>query len=229
VDLYTWSALNGSAQFSGSLLFTVVRFGLAGIVCVSLLAASSDLAASPPLQPQTHGVSKIIATTPSSGDVGDRISVKPPVGAPVANRTPPVITLVGLRQRVETWAAHPQPIRPEVACLASTVYREAANQDLEGQLAVAQVIVNRTRSTTYPKTLCAVVDQPGQFSHGPVAARGTATRTWRKAVAIAMIAAEQRVAQVAPGALYFHESHIRPSWSRDHQRIAQIGDHIFYR
>jgi spore germination cell wall hydrolase CwlJ-like protein len=130
---------------------------------------------------------------------------------------------------VSTVAAHPAPLRPEVECIARAVYREAANQALSGQLAVAQVIMNRARSGEYPKGVCAVVGQPGQFSQNPVTLATTASKPWSAAVAIATIAEEHRVAQIAPGALFFHAASMRPAWSDEHERIAQIGDHIFYR
>ena len=140
-----------------------------------------------------------------------------------------LVTQSGLRQLVAVVTAHPAPLRPDVECIARTVYHEAANQALSGQLAVAQVIVNRTRSGEFPKSVCAVVGQRGQFSHDPVTPTSTASKPWSSAVAIATIAQEYRVAQIAPGALFFHAASMRPVWSGERERIAQIGDHIFYR
>jgi spore germination cell wall hydrolase CwlJ-like protein len=134
-----------------------------------------------------------------------------------------------LEQLVATRAAHPRPLKPDVECLARTVYREASNQGLRGQLAVAQVILNRVKSGDFANTVCGVVQQPGQFSHAPMPGANATSRPWTAAVAISAIAEEQQVAQVAPGALFFHASYVRPSWSQNRQRIAQIGDHIFYR
>ena len=49
-------------------------------------------------------------------------------------------------------------------CLAIAMYYEARNQPIDGQLAVAQVIMNRVESPRYPDTVCEVVWQPKQFS-----------------------------------------------------------------
>jgi spore germination cell wall hydrolase CwlJ-like protein len=43
------------------------------------------------------------------------------------------------------------------------------------------------------------------------------------------VAQERRLAQVAPGALFYHAAYVQPTWSHRHLRIARIGDQIFYR
>jgi N-acetylmuramoyl-L-alanine amidase len=169
------------------------------------------------------------STAPPHGNISDAITAAASPDSQITDQGRGLITPAALQRMVDARAAHPRRIRPGVECVARTVYREAANQALQGQLAVAQVIVNRTKSLVYPKSACAVIRQPGQFSHMTVDSSGTTTKTWRTAVAIATIATEHHVADVAPGALYFHESHIRPAWSHRHERISQIGDHIFYR
>lgn len=201
---------------------------------LSLLLISRGLAASAPAASdvQVNAV-KALAEAPPPASPGPPAA---PVvaAAPIETTTiePPLrqlVTPAGLRRLVANVAAHPAPWRPEVECIARTVYREAANQALSGQLAVAQVIVNRTRSGAFPKNVCAVVGQPGQFSQAPVASSTEESKPWSAAVAIATIAEERRVAQIAPGALFFHAASMRPAWSEERERIAQIGDHIFYR
>ena len=117
------------------------------------------------------------------------------------------------------------------ACLEIYVgpVRIILDRQVHGQLAVAQVILNRVSSGAYPRSVCAVVDQPGQFSRAPVTAAAESAKPWSAAVAIAIIAQEHRFPQIAPGALFFHAASMRPAWSDEHERIAQIGDHIFYR
>ncbi len=147
----------------------------------------------------------------------------------IESDAPDLVTPDTLQRLVTIRAANARPIKPDVECMARTVYHEASNQALRGQLAVAQVILNRTRTDVFPRTVCGVVGQPGQFSHGPMTAAAAASGSWHTAVAISAIAEEDHVAQVAPGALFFHAAYVRPAWSQTHERIAQIGDHIFYR
>jgi spore germination cell wall hydrolase CwlJ-like protein len=113
--------------------------------------------------------------------------------------------------------------------MAKVVHHEAANQPLQGQLAVAQLILNRTTADGFAKTICGVVNQPGQFFH---IARYRAPRKdprWATAVAIARIARDGALEPVAPGALYYHANYVKPSWMMKRVRVAQIGAHIFYR
>jgi len=191
----------------------------------------------------------LAASTPTAGDIlvdAAKAQGEPPLASPAAvpvtqtTSTPSMDTPVepplrqlttpaGLRRLVAIETAHPEPLRPDVECMARTVYHEAANQALSGQLAVAQVILNRARSGAYPSSVCAVVAQRGQFSQAPVTAAAESAKPWSAAVAIAIIAQEHRFPQIAPGALFFHAASMRPAWSDEHERIAQIGDHIFYR
>ena len=111
-------------------------------------------------------------------------------------------------------------------CLARAVYFEARGEPLEGQLAVAQVILNRVASGRYASTVCGVIGQRGQFSfdRSRVPAEG---RDWRTAKAIAAIAATARWDVVAPKALSFHATRVSTGWTQ--AKISTIGNHIFYR
>ena len=84
------------------------------------------------------------------------------------------------------------PLPTEMNCLATAVYFEARGESLEGQLAVAHVVMNRAASGKYPTSWCAVVKQPAQFSfvqHGQFPYADSNCQAWRKAEAIAQLAA----------------------------------------
>ena len=119
----------------------------------------------------------------------------------------------------------------EQDCLANAVYFEARGESLEGQLAVAEVVLNRSRSGRYPGTICAVVTQPWQFSfvrRGRIPAANRASEAWQRAVAIARIA-ETRASRLLPeNVLWYHADYVRPSWGRRLARTGKIGAHIFY-
>ncbi len=112
-------------------------------------------------------------------------------------------------------------------CLARAVYFEARGEPLEGQLAVAQVILNRVASGRFADTVCAVVNQRGQFSfdRSRTPADG---RDWRIAKAIAAIAATAGWDAVAPRATAFHAVRVAASWTAM-RKVGTIGNHIFYR
>ena len=117
----------------------------------------------------------------------------------------------------------------DLSCMAGAIYYEAKGEPLAGQLAVADVIINRTKSGRFPKSICSVVLQRGQFSFVrggriPAIASNAAYRT---AVAIARVAMADAWNSPAPEAMYFHARHVSPGWRMT--KIASIGNHVFYR
>jgi spore germination cell wall hydrolase CwlJ-like protein len=123
----------------------------------------------------------------------------------------------------------PGDMDSELSCLAGAVYFESKGEPLSGQLAVANVIINRTTSGRFPASICSVVKQPGQFSFvrgGRIPAVGSNAQ-YRTATAIAKIALADAWADPAPKALYFHARRVSPNWGKG--RVAMIGNHIFFR
>ena len=120
----------------------------------------------------------------------------------------------------------------EEDCLANAVYFEARGESLEGQLAVAEVVMNRARSGRYPATWCGVVVQRSQFSFvrgGIIPPANRSSEAWRRAVAIARIAQSGQTRMLAPNVLWYHANYVSPSWGRRLARSSVIGAHIFYR
>ncbi len=122
------------------------------------------------------------------------------------------------------------PANREEECLAGAVFFEAKSESYDGQLAVARVILNRASSGRFPASVCGVVFQPGQFSF----VRGNTmpridrnSRDWREALAIARVAQDGLWSTAADRALFFHASHVSPGWRLN--RVAAIGNHVFYR
>jgi len=121
------------------------------------------------------------------------------------------------------------PLDGETSCMAGAIYFESKGEPLTGQLAVADVILNRTRSGRFPRTICAVVTQPGQFSFvrdGRVPDIADCAY-YRTAVAVARVAMADAWQSPAAGALFFHARRVSPGWHREH--IATIGNQVFYR
>lgn len=138
----------------------------------------------------------------------------------------------GLVELVDSHSAG-DALTPEQNCLVSAVYFEARGESLEGQLAVAEVVLNRSRSGRYPATWCGVVRQHAQFSfvrRGRIPGANQASEAWRRAVAISRIAATRAHQRLLPETtLWYHANYVRPSWGRRLDRSGQIGAHIFYR
>lgn len=130
----------------------------------------------------------------------------------------------------------------ERGCLAQAIYHEARGESEVGQLAVANVIVNRARSGKFPSTLCGVIYQNAdkgyhrcQFTFACDGRDDTPgeRRAWARSAALAEdvyaeFALGDAVGAVPGSALYYHTTNVRPNWANTYSAVAQIGSHIFY-
>ena len=120
----------------------------------------------------------------------------------------------------------------EMRCLAGAVYFESRGEPLHGQLAVAQVIINRSESSRFPESYCGVVYQRSQFSFvrgGSMPRIKTGSAAWKRATAIARIAHQGLWDSEAQDSLYFHANYVKPGWAHKKTRRVAINTHIFYR
>lgn len=115
-------------------------------------------------------------------------------------------------------------------CLARNVYYEARGESLNGQYAVAEVTMNRKASPLYPNTVCEVVYQKDAFSWTALKALEPRTgQAWQVALKVADDVYYQRRPPTMPGVTHFHATYVQPDWSKERQRVARIGRHVFYR
>jgi len=128
--------------------------------------------------------------------------------------------------------------RQAVRCLGQAIYFEAGFQPVEGKRAIAQVIVNRVRDRDFPKTVCGVVYEGWkrrtgcQFSFvcdGSLARRPPTHDELAEAEDIAREALSGYVMAAVGTATHYHTWRVDPSWNDTLVKVAQIGDHIFYR
>ena len=125
----------------------------------------------------------------------------------------------------------------EEACLAEALYFEARGESIKGQFAVAEVILNRVASSTYPDTVCGVVNQGTgrkfqcQFTYtcdglAEVIREKSAYERLKK-IAHLMVNGGPR--NLTAGATHYHTKAVNPRWARRFPRTATIGVHYFYR
>ena len=119
-----------------------------------------------------------------------------------------------------------------VMCLALNIYFEARSEEPMGQLAVAEVTLNRVMSRRYPDTVCEVVWQRKQFSwtHDGKSDVPKDAKAWDMAVRAAKLAMKHRdVVIVGNGVTHYHADYVKPYWTTAYERVAKVGTHIFYK
>ena len=126
----------------------------------------------------------------------------------------------------------PAALSRELECLAGAIYFESRGEPINGQLAVAQVVINRADSRQFPSDYCGVVYQRAQFSfvkNGRMPRISRGSNAWQKAKKIATIAHRGLWESEAQDSLYFHAKYVSPRWARAKSRRTAINTHIFYR
>ena len=130
----------------------------------------------------------------------------------------------------------------QLACLARNVFYEANGEPMAGQMAVAQVTVNRARSGLFPKDLCAVVSQSTvvggdtrvcQFSwycNSDLNKSKVIKSSESSYIAAKRVFLDgQKVANIDEDVMWFHEDSVKvnPRWP--HKVATKIGNHVFYK
>ena len=119
----------------------------------------------------------------------------------------------------------------EVVCLAQNIYFEAATEPALGQIAVANVTMNRVKHKAFPDTVCNVVWEPKQFSwtHDGKSDKPEDRAAYKEIYKLAAKVYDGTIEDVTDGALFYHADYIKtPSWTKPMTKVGQIGHHIFY-
>ena len=129
----------------------------------------------------------------------------------------------------------------EVECLTEAIYFEARGESFIGQLAVANVILERVRDSRFPPTVCEDVHDGRYWEGNPIRNR-CAFSYWcdgkpeimkdkqalKVAVSVAKMAIDNVVYEEIQGATFYHASYVNPYWVNKLEFITRIGKHLFY-
>ena len=143
----------------------------------------------------------------------------------------------------------------EVKCLAQNIYFEARDQPTKGQIAVALVTINRTKSRRFPNTICKVIRQASRYSNGKLiknrchfswycdglSDRPTDKLAWKISMLIARAMFKKPGATIKKhgdqwdiedfvhGSTHYHRIDVNPNWNRKMLKVTTIGDHVFWK
>jgi hypothetical protein len=213
--------------------------------------ALSALAMKPPVEPIVPAVEEEIPTVPFQGRKHKPVQPQPVAVSAAPAKVGDLTPTVELPRVFEILPRPRPPLTPAQEldlsgkerakaekCLANAIYFEARNEPVRGQIAVAQVVLNRVFSPYYPETICGVVYQNAhrrlacQFTFAcdgiPDVVREKGP--WIRAQRIAKQALDSQNWLPEVGkATHYHATYVKPRWIRDMRKIVKHGQHIFYR
>ncbi|WP_344696081.1 cell wall hydrolase [Sphingomonas rosea] len=198
-------------------------------------AASASILPSPVIPTVTAGPGTLAAAP-------GRAAILSSTARPVSGLTPPAgaaevrpaVTHASLWPLIYAKMSNTAELTEQEECIAVAVYHEARGEPFDGQLAVAEVIMNRAASGRYPGSWCEVVKQPWQFSFvnprtGSIPRVNRESASWSYAKAIARIATTNAADAIPADVLWYHADYVAPSWGRRLAMVEKIGAHLFYR
>jgi hypothetical protein len=203
------------------------------------LAVASPLASAPASTPPIQ-LASLAATSMPDAD-----SPAPLASAPIRISLPTTLALlpppapgVPPPSPIERLHLQGKALTRAERCLANAVYFEARDQPYKGQVAVAQVVMNRVFSGFYPEDVCGVVYQNAdrhlacQFTFACDGKRKVINErgAWARANRIARETLYGKLYEKAVGtATHYHALYVHPYWTREMRKLARYGIHSFYR
>lgn len=193
----------------------------------------SEVSAAPPIQLASLGPAELPADAQPSA-----LSAPPAELPPVLSVLPPPAPGVPPPSPVERLHLEGKSLARAERCLANAIYFESRDQPYKGQVAVAQVVLNRVFSGYYPEDICGVVYQNAdhhlacQFTFACDGKRKTVSErgAWARANRIAKDALQGKVYEQAVGtATHYHAFYVHPNWVHEMKKLVRFGEHSFYR
>jgi spore germination cell wall hydrolase CwlJ-like protein len=223
--------------------FWAAAHATAGVVC--LTGVSGALLGSiikPEVAPPHHAARSVAAhAAPIETALRTSIDEQPSLAVPAVFRS--ADTTSALLHNAVAVSSSPVihislgNLEKERRCLTETIYFEARGESSVGQLAIAEVILNRAMSGRFPASICGVVFQGAKSNQCQFSFACSSDLTkprdpvaWRKAQRLAHYVLAGKVRNTIVGsAIYFHATYVTPHWAQDMVEVAKIGQHIFYR
>ncbi len=214
----------------------MIRFNFAAstaVLAVSLISIVAPIEAETAFARQAEAIKPVQHSQPSADEIVPQFVAKPVIQAlPEAEDGEADLAKAATLRELVSSMSGDAVLDEQLKCLAGAVYFEARGEPLYGQLAVAEVVINRAASGRFPASYCGVVLQKSQFSFvkgGRMPSLPSDSTTWQRAKAIAQIAHRGLWDSEAEGSLYFHARSVAPGWSNRRQAMARISNHVFYR
>lgn len=143
------------------------------------------------------------------------------------------------------WYLDHEVTEEDLNCMALNIYHEARGEDIQGQYAVAEVVMNRVTHAKYPNTICGVIKDGVYHTWNPkLVMKNRCAWSWwcdRKSDKVNDYDAYNQAYRIAkevifdtgynpilPYALFYHADYVKPKWSKTKTVVKKIGRHVFY-
>ena len=158
-----------------------------------------------------------------------------PLDAVKINSEIPIAGSVGVAKPFVFTGANAAAQARALDCMTSAIYYEAGQEPIDGQRAVAQVILNRVRHPAFPASVCGVVYEGSTrqtgcqftFTCDGSLARAPMAASWNRARAVAAAALAGSVFPQVGTATHYHANYVVPYWAASQAKTAVIGAHLF--
>lgn len=214
-------------------------FGVVRVVAVSLFVCVATQGAAQVVQPQLGGVGLSgwtkLASLNSGPEAGG--SVLDRRARPLSDARPDDAARIEEIDRDLLSDMDRASGNAQWRCLTEAIYFEARGEPVAGQVAVAEVILNRVDSPRHPSSICKVVNQGTgrlhacQFSYtcDGIPERVTEQAAWEKAGKIARLLIDGAPRALTADATHYHADYVNPHWAKVYPRTTKVGQHIFYK
>jgi hypothetical protein len=208
-----------------------VGLGVLGLVGALALVGGASTGTFP------GGEAARAAALPALPDVRAVRPVAPDTAAVINSKQPFAIGPNPAARPFTLAAAGSESRERALECLTSAIYYEAGQEPLDGQQAVAQVVLNRVRHPAFPASVCGVVYQGATrttgcqftFTCDGSLARAPVPALWNRAREVAKAALAGSVQPSVGNATHYHANYVAPYWAPTLAKTAAIGAHLFYR
>ncbi|SEN52312.1 Cell Wall Hydrolase [Sphingomonas gellani] len=208
-----------------------ILIGIPALVCASSCV--------PAVSPGTANLPHVAAVSPRPVADSRTLLRQLDLEVPVDLAAKPVAAALAVEAAppFSTAAIAPDDAARAAECLTAAIYYEARSESLDGQRAVAQVVLNRVRDRAFPASICGVVYQGStrrtgcqfSFTCDGSMLRPREPAAWARAQAVATMALSGSVYLPVGAATYYHANYVLPWWASSLNRIGMVGSHIFYR
>ena len=205
--------------------------GMIGLVLIGA-AAIAAASSSTPRAPEASSTEVALPQAPA-------LEYRPvaPEDAVKLNGAIPLADLGGVARPFVSGSASFIAKARALECLTSAIYYEAGQEPVDGQRAVAQVILNRARHPAFPSSVCGVVYEGSTrqtgcqftFTCDGSLARSPMTASWANARRVAAAALAGSVYPNVGNATHYHADYVVPYWASSLSKTAVVGAHLFYR